>query len=529
MSEEEPDKVEKTALAFDDLEDIPSIDCEDSLSDSLPTVREVVPSKSTRSNIEAVEKEEETATEGRDKEVGQEEEQEACSGGNSRDKLEEGTVQPEDKGSGITDKARVGDGATDDLESAAVTHTFSFALRTELGGPPHATPGPPEPMDGEEGSKDQASQASSSPKASAKTKSKSKKSKASRLAKEERDSDSSVSSRKKGRTTTKTQVKCKFAPGGLEYIEDCLQGRFFSGWVEERRWVEHLGGYRDEVQVDEWEAELNAQLNAIVRSIPGVLEGTKWINITAPSATELCYSLWVLLGEAPSPGHYWFTVTGVAVQPQFGLRISLRILRSIHPQDYETAEVRRKRRKQLVAATEPGQELETIGQHILDWWEQAQQISWAGGWAAVRSTLTLSNIREAVRFTVVLVITLVVGLAAFLRESHHVMLRFVREAGIFFRNITPFLQSIMGFVEKLIGGFYLLIAMVYRDFRQPSGPPGPPPPSSSFISPHRQPPLALGQAPPPSPYAHPGPRVVKYVGPEQWVYKSQNKSSSPSS
>ncbi|XP_047487024.1 uncharacterized protein LOC125037825 [Penaeus chinensis] len=527
MSEEEPDKVEKTALAFDDLEDIPSIDCEDSLSDSLPTVKEVAPLRSTSGNIgENGEKKEEIARESRDKEEREEAGQQVCSGGNSRDKLEEGTMQPEDKESGVTDKARVEDGATNNLESPAVTHTFTFPIRKESGGPPHTTPAPPEPMDREEG---KVSQASSSPKLSAKTKTKSKKPKATRLAKEERDSDSSVSSRKKGRTTNKTQVKCKFAPGGLEYIEDCLQGRFFSGWVEERRWVEHLGGYRDEVQVDEWEVELNAQLNAIVRSIPGVVEGTKWINITPPSASELCYSLWVLLGEAPSPGHYWFTVTGVAVQPQFGLRISLRILRSIHPQDYETAEVRRKRRKQLAAATEPGQELETIGQHIMDWCEQAQQISWAGGWTAVRSTLTLSNIREAVRFTVVLVITLVVGLVAFLRESHHVVLRFIREAGIFFRNITPFLQSVMGFVEKLIGGFYLLIAMVYRDIRQPSGPPGPPPPSSSFLSPHRQPPLALGQAPPPSPYTPPGPRVVKYVGPEQWVYKSQNKSSSPPS
>ncbi|XP_042872801.1 uncharacterized protein LOC122253617 [Penaeus japonicus] len=526
MSEEESDNGGRAALAFDDLDDIPSIDCEDSVSDSLPTVKEVAPSKSARSKDEFGKKEE-TAREDRDKgeEVVQ---QKACSWDNSGDKLEEGTKQAEDKANEITDKARAKDGATDDQESPAVTHTFSFTLRTESGGPSRASPAPPEPMEGDERGKGQAPQAPSSPKPSAKTKSKPKKAKTSRLAKEERDSDSSVSSRKKGRTATKTQVKCKFAPGGMEYMEDCLQGRFFSGWVGERRWVEHLGGYRDEVQVDEWETELNAQLNAIVRSIPGVVEGTKWINITPPSASEPCYSLWVLLGEAPSPGHYWFTVTGVAVQPQFGLRISLRILRSIHPQDYETAEVRRKRRKQLASTTEPGQELETISQHFQDWWEQAQQISWSRAWTAVSSTLTLTNIREAVRFTVVLVITLVVGLVAFLRESHHVVLRFVREAGIFFRNITPFLQSIMGFVEKLIGGFYLLIAMVYRDFRQPSGPPGPPPPSS-FLSPHRQPPLALGQAPPPSPYTPAGPRVVKYVAPEQWVYKSQNKSSSPPS
>lgn len=126
------------------------------------------------------------------------------------------------------------------------------------------------------------------------------------------------------------------------------------------------------------------------------------------------------------------------------------------------------------------------------------------------------------RFLIILTVTLTVGLMTFLRESHHVVLRFIHEAGIFLHNVTPFLQSLMSFVEKLLGGLYLLLAMVYRDWRRSSAPPPP-----SYQGPRQTPlPLMPNQGPPPA-YPPAGPRVVKYVAPEQWVYKKQDNVQPP--
>ncbi|XP_068244597.1 uncharacterized protein [Palaemon carinicauda] len=329
--------------------------------------------------------------------------------------------------------------------------------------------------------------------------------------KDSRDSDSSVSSKKKGKSN-KTQIKSKFAPGSFEYIEERLRGHMFSGWIEERKWVENLAGYRDIVEVDEWEVEINQILMCVIRSIPGVLEGKKWINITPPSDKEPCYCLWTLLPTPPNPGHYWFSVTGVSIHPQFGLRVMLKIIRSIHPHDGELAKARRQRRKQL-AAKEPGSELETLSEQVQEWLLQIRQISLSSVWSAVSSTLTISNIKEAFRFVIVLSMTLVVGIVAFVRESHHYGIQFLHASGVFFRNITPFMQSLLAFFEKIIGGMYLLIAMVYNDMRR-SAAQSPqlsaPPPAA--IADGRQ-----GFIPPP-----PGQRTVKYVPPEQWVYRSQS-------
>ena len=101
------------------------------------------------------------------------------------------------------------------------------------------------------------------------------------------------------------------------------------------------------------------------------------------------------------------------------------------------------------------------------------------------------------RFVIVLLITLVVGLVALLRQSSTFLILFIREFGVFIHRATPFLQTIIAFFEKIVGGFYLLLAMVYKDVRKPAPP-----------------------QPPPS-YSEP-PRPIKYIPPEAWAYRREN-------
>ena len=79
------------------------------------------------------------------------------------------------------------------------------------------------------------------------------------------------------------QIKNKFTPGSIEYIRENLCGAIFSGWTNERQWVETIHGYRDIIDVNECEENLNKKLNTVVNGIPGVSTGKKWINITGQS------------------------------------------------------------------------------------------------------------------------------------------------------------------------------------------------------------------------------------------------------
>ncbi|CAL4124739.1 unnamed protein product, partial [Meganyctiphanes norvegica] len=331
----------------------------------------------------------------------------------------------------------------------------------------------------------------------------------------------------KKKTGTKTQIKSKFATGSVEYIQQNLGGQIFSGWIEERKWIDSIGGYRDVVQVDEWEIEINRHIKAITTSIPGVTEGTKWINVTGPSEKEPCCCLWVLMPAPPTPGHYWFQVANITVEPLFGLRIFLRMIRNIHAHDGETKEARQRRRELLTKNT-PEAVVEGFGQQVELWVDKIRSTDLKAVLATVGKTLTFHNIKETIRFTIVLLVTIVVGLVHFGKEAWFFSVRFMHEAGVFMRNVTPFFQSLLRFVEKLIGGFYVLVAMVYRDIRH-----GPPP--SSF--PPNRPPAAYLSGPggPPQLALPPGTQpqymsanmgqqqsVPRYVPADNWVYKRQN-------
>lgn len=340
-----------------------------------------------------------------------------------------------------------------------------------------------------------------------------------------------VIKKKKG---PKTQIKSKFTPGSMEYIQQNLANQIFSGWIEERKWIDSIGGYRDLVQVDEWETQINRHIKAITNSIPGVVEGTKWINITGPLETEPCCCFWVLMPTPPTPGHYWFQVTNIAIEPLFGLRVHLKMIRNLHVHDGETKEARQRRRELLLKLDTPEAVVQSFGQQVEMWFDHIRNMDQKAVLSSVAKTITFHNIKETIRFTIVLLVTIVVGLIHFGKEAWFFSVRFIREAGIFFRNITPFLQSILRFVEKLIGGFYVLLAMVYHDIRygpRPTSYSSAGPPVAYLSGPNGPPQLALPPGTHPQ-YMAPNmastmsqqPSGPRYVPATNWVYKRQNTS-----
>lgn len=75
-------------------------------------------------------------------------------------------------------------------------------------------------------------------------------------------------------------IKTKFKPNLMEFISNQLKDVIFSGWMGEREYTESLSSYRDIIEIDEWESSLVNKLKIIMRNVKGVLEGTRWINIT---------------------------------------------------------------------------------------------------------------------------------------------------------------------------------------------------------------------------------------------------------
>jgi hypothetical protein len=62
------------------------------------------------------------------------------------------------------------------------------------------------------------------------------------------------------------------------------------------------------------------------------------------------------------------------------------------------------------------------------------------------------------------------GLAKLLPKLLDLFNRTIRESAHLIRMATPFLLACVEMMNKAVGGFYLLLAMIWRDFRKPQEP-----------------------------------------------------------
>lgn len=78
------------------------------------------------------------------------------------------------------------------------------------------------------------------------------------------------------------------------------------------------------------------------------------------------------------------------------------------------------------------------------------------------SVLTFNNLKETVVFLSILFMATLTGLLKSLQFLGDFTIRLFREVNNFVHVTTPFLMGILDLISKIIGGFYILIAMMWR-------------------------------------------------------------------
>jgi len=292
----------------------------------------------------------------------------------------------------------------------------------------------------------------------------------------------------------------------IKHLRDRLSGCLFSGWYTERRYIEAVERYRDVVTVDPVETKLVKQVRYAIRKAGRILPENSFLGLAY--VEEEC-RLYLHLGpggragEAGTAfGHYWFHVRAIDFIQGLGFCIEVSVVRQFVPSDSETCWRCRQREVQEEAA--PPVKIESVGGALGDLSTRLAstaaavvQEAWhpASWWATVRPLLTPSHLVAATKFLLVLLLAALTGVAAGCRQLAGWSLQAIHELAFLVDRSTPFALGALAMVSKMVGGLYLLLAMVWRDVRKPAPrqPPGPP------RTP--QPPLALGGPPPPQ---HPG-------------------------
>jgi len=273
----------------------------------------------------------------------------------------------------------------------------------------------------------------------------------------------------------------------LKHLREKLVGYLFSGWYTERRYIDPIDRYRDVILVDAVDALVVKQIKYAIRKCRKIFEKNSFLGISfVEEECKMFVNLHCRLGggglEVTHPfGHYWLQVRSVNFITNLGLIFELGVVRQFVGSDSEAC-WRCKARE--TTAEETPVKIDSITGAVVDLKSRMVQVSsdvmadlWRPhqAWAQLRPHLTARNVVQLGKLLMVLVLATFTGIVAGVKQLSNFSLKLLHELANLVDRSTPFALGALGMMSKVVGGAYLLLAMVWRDaVKKPSAVAGPP-------------------------------------------------------
>jgi len=281
----------------------------------------------------------------------------------------------------------------------------------------------------------------------------------------------------------------------LKHLRERISGCLFSGWYTERRYVDAIDRYRDVVLVDSIEVLIIKQVKYAIRKCGKILSENSFIGLT--DVENEC-KLFINLGaggvEASHAfGHYWFQLRSINFIPNLGLALEVVVVRQFVTTDSEScwkcqAHVREQ-------DSSPPVKIDSIGAALLDMRSRLYQVSadvltevWQPQtyWSKLRPMLTVANLVHMGKLVMVLVLALFTGMIAGVKQLAQFSLKLLHELANLVDRSTPLALGALNIMSKVMGGAYLLVAMIWKDsVKKPVGGQVPVRPQISSLPPMR--------------------------------------------
>ncbi|KAI9580016.1 hypothetical protein GQX74_000804 [Glossina fuscipes] len=266
-----------------------------------------------------------------------------------------------------------------------------------------------------------------------------------------------------------------------------LKSRLFRGFYEQRRYVEQVRTYRDIVSLQHTEKDLRKLLRDISQKLQMFYLSQNqrmWIGVTNSNAIgvsqypgqTLDIYIWVELDELAF-GQYWFTIKTVKFREN---EVMLK-LKMVRPVEFEIAEKHASFRRNLSQSVQLIDKftVRTESQDpSLDPLQVSKPVEWKDfrslfrQWGfAIRGSIyefmaediSKKNIKNLLRFLILLILSLLSGLLMTLKFIGIFIIRFMLEITRLTHVLTPIVLKIIDVFNKIIGGFFILLAMIWKD------------------------------------------------------------------
>ncbi|CAO1404068.1 unnamed protein product [Diamesa serratosioi] len=277
-------------------------------------------------------------------------------------------------------------------------------------------------------------------------------------------------------------------------VKSILKGKIFIGQYISKQRCDTLQSYRDLIVV---KSSAEPDLIKCLKKTISVLHenfgkhiqtnhifvGISSVPNSLMSAEPEDYSIWTELGDGSSTlpfGKYWFSIKSVKFRER-EIQIRLKIVRPVADTDEKQTFT-----EKLKAATSQNSDgtkkssKEGTDSEIEKWkalfnfWKR--EISEFVVWI-LSISINFHTIKEALRFISLLIVSLFAGSTTIVKYLGIFGIQLVEKTTWLIHACTPIALSIIDLFSKIVGGLFLLLAMIWRDT---AGAPRRPPPNNAI-------------------------------------------------
>lgn len=267
------------------------------------------------------------------------------------------------------------------------------------------------------------------------------------------------------------------------FAEQMLLNRIFMGEYQEKRYVSKLNTYKDLIVLNRQEKILCDDL-ATVKSHILTHMPAAWFGYTTPIEVDApaVYCIWTTLNDTNgmtqaadgSPndasvgfGEYWFQIKGVHFVAN-GMEIRTTILRPIEASPAISIGPTISTITQQMLEVDSSKIQQYVQANIVDvnWMQLFQQWQLSANQTAYRfisTEITWNNFVHCIKLFGVLLVAFVKWSCQFVHTLGEFTIRLIVELNKLLKTSTPIILAILNLCSKIVGGLYILLAMIWRD------------------------------------------------------------------
>lgn len=235
------------------------------------------------------------------------------------------------------------------------------------------------------------------------------------------------------------------------YAKDMLKSRIFLGRYIERRLADKRIGYRDVVLVSAAEVKLKRDLLEVQHKLRTFAPNLCWIGITETDALGyhspgVC--LWTEIDNQPF-GPFWFQIKSLKFRDE-EIIVTVKCLRHISDAFLEIEPI-------LTGAVKKETCDKKFENSVASLNDTCTDIV-----GTLKSFVSITNVKEFVTFLFAFIMAIFTGTTSFVNFLGNFILALLREMSILVKNTTPMFLGLLDFFSKIVGGFYILLAMLFK-------------------------------------------------------------------